>query len=191
MFFSLTACANKSELEMGFTPYTDSNLPTQYFRVYFAYRFPKAKFDLDDVTVQIFYGHRLPDGLKNVETDTKIQFSFHSSNKEIKQVDDFFSEDYAAKLEKGKRGARSKIIYSYSETIQIPKETFITTSDPYDGKRGSFQIGVFCKVTNINEDFFVTNGIDVEKYGRTYSGYPVYYRIDGEKVTVRNNSSIL
>jgi len=190
MAFSLTGCGGKSELERGFSPSAEDNLATRYFRVYFAYRFPKAKFDLDDVTVEIFYGHRLPEGLKNEETDTKIQIGFHSSNMEIKQVDNFFNDDYAVAFEKDNRGATKRIIYNYSETIQIPKEAFITAGEPLNGKCGSFYMGITCEVTDKNADFFVTNGINGHTYGRQRDRPPIYFRIDGDKVAVSNSQGI-
>jgi hypothetical protein len=202
LLLSLFACDTSDEntvLEDGFVleeggDRTPPEKPYPYFRIYSAYRFSKRKFNIDDVTVQFYFGHELSntDLRFNVQAETEIIWSKSSlEHIFIKQVDNFLTDDYAATMTWiDAVNNIQKVDFIHSETIKIPRDAFEGASGMMhvSGKYrvGRIDIGIYSDITDENVEVLVRNFGDGFKESRGWgsSGVMIYYSLDIKSGTV-------
>ena len=208
---ALTACNPPKEdedmgLKIGFE-ITDNNgkpIPDYpYFQIYSAYRFVKTKFDFDDVSVQLYYGHTLfcsdpavqyypgtdSDPRKNAESETKIVLTVADADTVVKEVDDFLSDEYEVEVTWiDMANHKKKLAFNHFETIAIPASTFENGLTHINGKFriGHFDIGVLSEITDESlEEILINRNFDGEtSRGYGGSGVIIYYCVNIEDGTV-------
>jgi len=152
------------------------------------YKIEQDEYDLDNVTLQFFYGSLHPngfeerglndaniiirlffvEGFKEVIED-RAQHDFMSDNRfyYIKEIDDFFCETYHCSVNSETRSVE----YNFSEWLTIPKDVFNA-----DKQYMCIQI----------EEYWIPQ--DREPYYSGGGGQIIYYKINGNKVILSSKS---
>ncbi len=134
-----------------------------------AYKSDKREFDLDNVTMDFYYGHLIP-GVWMEETTFYIEFENGDKKILVKTIngDDFFNGEYTVDWSTDTKSIFSFSLYDYNhhETITIPRELFV-------GEKGSFRFQMSMKY--LTEE---GNG----DYREGMAGVRLYYKVDGDKV---------
>lgn len=195
--FIPVAVIDGSVIESGFE-ISDNNNDVQpsypYFQVYSAHRFSTKKLDINNVTIEFFYGHLVPDSLKNAVSETKITIEYagwrgaDDRTIEIKNVDNFLSDEYLLSIKRINQ-YRKKVIFNHSEIINIPKEAFVAYKETFNKNYGQFYLCVRTNVTDESAELFY-EGEQMETRGWGYSGWQIYYRIENDKVVLGEDSSV-
>lgn len=116
-------------LENGFNLASSSEpMPT----LFCAYKSDTTKFDIDNVTLDFYYGGYYYQGvqfeLENTYDFPSFELYFTNDNGEkffIQRVEEnFVSEKYSCDIVRDKKGHFSEIIFKHTESITIPKEIF-------------------------------------------------------------------
>ena len=130
--FAFSAC-NNGTLESGFKPGSSAPGPSHFA----AYRSDKTEFDIDDVTLDFYYGGYYPSGIEFTKTHAQNYPVFEvyfvddadGSKYFIKRVEEnFVSEKYSCELLRDENWYITEIKFNHSETITIPKEIFTKES---------------------------------------------------------------
>ena len=161
-----------SVLESGFKP-SASDETSPYFA---AYKSDKTEFDIDNVTLEFFYG-----GNYSPEIEFELEhgsnypwFDIGFKNDEhdrvlIKRVEEnFVSEKYRCRVILSENRETYEVKYNHSETITIPKEMFTK------------ETGIIWFLT------YGENPRDFEPKYQSLAGTYIHYKIVGDKVFLSN-----
>lgn len=135
------------------------------------YKSDKTVFDIDDVTLDFYYGvHLLHPEEREEEMFNIPSFDLYFSNEENHRIlirhveEDFVSEKYRCYYVKDENGKiTSKHHYNHFETHTVPKELFTQESS-------FFYFSVY-RTNSAPPDMCITSAL-------------IYYKLDGEKVTL-------
>ena len=124
--------ANESQgLESGFD-FSESGRPSKTY-AFLAYKSDKTVFDINDVTMEFFFGDEYKYGIERALDDTRggysyfYAFAYNEDGDEIriKHYDEnFISEKYTCDVTRDDNKNVVKVEYKYSELLTIPKELF-------------------------------------------------------------------
>ncbi len=163
-------------LESGFEPSRGGCIPSSGYHC--AYKSDKREFDINDVTLDFYFGAEGADkseppleheGIIPIlelyfETDTQEQYL-------IRKSDEYFvSKKYSCTVVYDKNRQNGKVEYNHSETITVPKELFTKNS-------GKIAFVVFS--TDID------NRVPKTKCMTTIA---VFYKVNGDKVILSDKS---
>ena len=157
-------------LENGFKPSNFDESPIFHC----AYKSDKTHFDIDDVTLDFFYGGYYYQGvehqLENMHDFPYFELYFEIDGGEellIKRVEEnFISEEYSCDFVYDENWYITEIKYNHSETITIPKEIF--TED-----NGLIYFAIYGE--NVKEP---------EQQTKFITGIGMYYKVIGEQVVL-------
>ena len=143
-------------LETGFKPPSGSINSAPLSWSFCAFKSETNVFDIDDVTLDVYFGGNYSEGVDTIRENSKSYPSFelyfeNDQGKEcfVKRIDEnFISEKYSCELICDKDWNLIEIKYNYHETMTIPAELFtnesgyiwfvargVNTHEPEDGMR--------------------------------------------------------
>ena len=160
-------------LENGFKPSNDAD-ETPIF--YCAYRSDKTEFNINDVTLDFYYGGYYYQGaeyeLENAHDfpSFELYFTDNEGNKFfVKRVEEnFVSDKYSCDLIYDNDWNVINVDFNHSEAVTIPKEIF--TED----------VGL------IYFSIYSENAKELESQTKVIAGIGIYYKVIGEQVVLSN-----
>ena len=160
-------------LENGFNPSNDAD-ETPIF--YCAYRSNKTEFNINDVTLDFYYGGYYYPGVKNELENAhdfpsfELYFTDDEGNKFfVKRVEEnFVSDKYSCELIYDNDWNVVNVEFNHSEAVTIPKEIF--TEDV-----GLIYFGIYGDNTK-----------DHESQTKFITGKAIHYKVIGEQVVLSN-----
>lgn len=199
LVLGLVACKNDDDdgFEMGFELVGDNQKPMPnypYYQIYTAYKVSKAKFSIDSVTLQLYFGHSLPgsDLRHGARSDTQIVLG----GSIVKQVDNFLSDDFfTAVTVIDAVNHKQKLQFNHSETITLPSSAF---SGGWQHISGDYRVGIvyvsiYSEIIDENVEQVIVNPDGNDEFisrGWGASGTIIYFCVEGDKVTIGKDESI-
>ena len=134
-----------------------------------AYQSDQKIFDMNDVTLDFYYGaiRGSISGYKDRRVFTTVYFQHKGQDRKVIKIleENIFSEKYNIYETNRLLANILDLEYNYSEKITIPKELFIN------------ETGII--TFNIYAEVFNENGVSGASYG---ASQPIYYKVTGNKV---------
>ncbi|MBE7088633.1 MAG: hypothetical protein E7370_03845 [Clostridiales bacterium] len=163
----------KTGLENGFKP-CDGEDETPIF--YCAYRSDKTEFDIDNVTLDFYYGGYYYQGaefeLENAHDFPSFELYFEEDNGNnffVKRVEEnFVSDKYSCEVVYDENWHITEIRYNHSEQITIPSEVFTKENG---------QIWFEIHSANAN---------DIESEVKCITGISIFYQVSNGRVILSN-----
>lgn len=136
-----------------------------------AYQSDQKIFDINDVTLDFYYGTiggSMP-GDNDRRVVTTVYFKHKGEERKVIKIleENIFSEKYDINYTNRLFANVLDLEYNYSEKITIPKELFINET-------GAITFNIYAEVFN-------ENGISGASYG---TSQPIYYKVTGNKVEI-------